>query len=144
MNGMPLSMLKAACLVTIAAGLVGAAASHPLTAAPWTLLMDVLQWPLDRGQSVASSEARVLSAIGGGLSVGWGVLLYLLAAGPVARGEQDASRMFITSVLAWFTVDSIASLAAGWPGNVALNIVFLAALTAPFLFGGRNPVRAAA
>jgi hypothetical protein len=139
-----LSLLKIACVGTFIAGLVAAAAAHPALAAPWALLMDLVQWPIDRAQSVASSEARILSAIGGGLTCGWSVMLYGLAAGPIARGDRDIRGLFVASVLTWFTVDSLASFAAGWPGNVVLNLVFAAMLLAPFLVGRSPSAHAAA
>jgi hypothetical protein len=135
-NGLSLTLLKTACIGTFLIGLVAAAASVPALAGPWNLLLDAVRWPLDGLQSAASDEARLLSAIGGGLTCGWAVMLYGLAAGPIARGDADASRLFVTGVLTWFTIDSLASAAAGWPGNIALNLVFAALLLTPFLLGG--------
>lgn len=131
MNVMSLTLLKAACLGTIATGFVSVAASHPAGAALWSLLFDLLQWPLDGQQGSFSSEARVLNAVCGGMLAGWGSLMYWLASGPIARGDQEARRAFAASVLVWFVIDSAGSLAAGWPGNVVLNVVFLVALLVP-------------
>jgi hypothetical protein len=142
MNTLPLTLLKSACLGTFLLGLVAAAASHPALAGPWSLLMDLVQWPIDGAQSAASSEARILSAIGGGLTCGWAVMLYGLAAGPIARGDRDMRALFVGSVLTWFTVDSTASLAAGWPGNVVLNLGFAAMLLTPFLLDRPASARA--
>ncbi len=133
MSGLALNLLRTACFATFLVGLVAAAASHPALAAPWSLLMDIVQWPIDGGQSASSSEARILSAIGGGITCGWSVILYGLASGPIANGDRDARRLFIASVLTWFAVDCLASLAAGWPGNVLLNLSFAAMLLTPFL-----------
>lgn len=143
MTGFPLTLLKTACLGTFLIGIIAAAASHPALAGPWSLLMDVIQWPIDGAQSAASSEARILSAIGGGLTCGWAVMLYGLAAGPIARGDRDARGLFVASVLTWFGIDSSASLAAGWPGNVVLNLGFAAMLLTPFLLGKPRPAKAA-
>jgi hypothetical protein len=143
MTGLPLASLKGACLGTFLLGLIAAAASHPALAGPWSLLMDLVQWPIDGAQSAASSEARILSAIGGGLTCGWAVMLYGLAAGPIARGDRDARGLFAASVLTWFGIDSAASLLAGWPGNVLLNVVFAALLLTPFLLGKPHAGRAA-
>jgi hypothetical protein len=94
--------------------------------------MDALQWPLDGAQNVASKESRVLSAVLGGIACGWGLLLYLLASGPIAKGDRDARSMFVGSVVTWFVIDSLASLAAGWPLNLLLNAGFAALLLVPF------------
>jgi hypothetical protein len=144
MIGMNLTLLKTACLGTFLIGLIAAAASYPALSGPWSLLLDAVKWPVDGAQSAASSEARILSAIGGGLTCGWAVMLYGLAAGPIARGDGDAKRLFVVGVLTWFGIDSLASLAAGWPGNVALNLVFAAMLLAPFLLDHRKSPMAAA
>lgn len=131
MNSVPINLLKAACVATIVTGLVSAAASHPAGEGLWVLVFDVLQWPVDGQQGTFSSEARVLNAVCGGVLAGWGALMYWLAAGPIAAGDQSARRAFLVSVLIWFATDSAGSLAAGWPGNVALNIVFLIAFVGP-------------
>lgn len=138
MQPFPLALLKAACVLVFLAGVMGAAAAVPALAAPWELLIDLVRWPIDGAQSVAASEARLLSAITGGLTCGWGVMLYGLAAGPIARGDGDMRRLFITGVLTWFAIDSLASFAAGWPGNVVLNLLFAVLLLVPFLMD-RSP-----
>ena len=68
MIGMNLTLLKTACLGTLLIGLIAAAGSHPALSGPWSLLLDAVKWPVDGAQSAASSEARILSAIGGGLA----------------------------------------------------------------------------
>lgn len=131
MNAIPIMLLKAACLATIGTGLISVAASHAAGNALWALVFDVLQWPIDGQQGTFSTEARVLNAVCGGVLAGWGALMYWLAAGPIAAGDQSARRAFLASVLIWFATDSAGSLAAGWPGNVALNVIFLIALVGP-------------
>jgi hypothetical protein len=51
--------------------------------------------------------------------------------------------LFIASVLTWFSIDSTASFAAGWPGNVLLNLLFAALLLTPFLLGGSRSAKVA-
>jgi hypothetical protein len=43
--------------------------------------------------------------------------------------------MFVASVLTWFAIDSLASLAAGWPANLLLNTAFATMLLVPFVLG---------
>ena len=128
---MPVTVMKATCLIAIIFGLASAAASHPDTELPWRLLMDVLRWPTDGATSTFSTEARILNAVCGGMLAGWGVLLYWMAAGPVARGDRQARQAYVLSACVWFVIDSSASLAAGWPGNAAMNVLFLAGLIGP-------------
>lgn len=131
MTALPIVLLKTACVATIGTGLVSLAASHPAGDGLWSLVFDALRWPIDGGQGTFSSEARVLNAVCGGMLAGWGSLMYWLVDGPIARGDQGARRAFATSVLIWFALDSAGSFAAGWPGNVALNCIFLIALLGP-------------
>lgn len=129
--------LKAASAITIAVGLVAAAASHPATSTLWLYLFDLLAWPPDGQPDVFSSEAYALNAVTGGLMAGWGLSMFLLSSGPLARGEPGTRRAMLAGILAWFLVDSAGSLAAGLPGNVVLNTLFLAFFLPP-LFGLRG------
>lgn len=131
MTTLPILILKAACIATIGTGIVSVAASHPAGEGLWSLLFDVLRWPIDSGQGSFSPEARVLNAVCGGVLAGWGSLMYWLVDGPIAQGDRGARRAFATSVLIWFALDSAGSFAAEWPGNVVLNVVFLIALLGP-------------
>ena len=123
--------LRAGAALVIASGALIALGSHPAIAAPLRLVADLLIWPFDGLQPIETSEARLLAAIGGGVLVGWGVMLWQLAPEPAAH------RIIRTSVLAWFVVDSGGSLLAGVPLNVVGNLVFLALFLIPIGFGRR-------
>ena len=118
-------------LVTIATGLVAAAASHRGGEGPWRLLLDLLAWPLDGEPARFAPETSAVNAVTGGVMVGWGTLMYLIARGPFARGDVTLATPMLRSVLAWFVVDSTGSLLAGVPGNVLLNVAFLVLLGLP-------------
>jgi hypothetical protein len=67
MNGLPLTLLKTACIGTFLIGLAAAAASVPALAGPWTLLMEhraLARRTVPKRRP--RNEARILSAIGGG------------------------------------------------------------------------------
>lgn len=128
--------LKTASILTVCVGLMAAAASHPSGYAPWLFLFDLLAWPLDGVPSTFDAIARALNAVAGGLMVGWGCLMYLLAKGPLARGDAETARLMLISIVAWFVVDSAGSFAAGIPGNVVLNVSFLVIFGPPLLVLG--------
>ncbi len=69
--------------------------------------------------------------------VGWGSLMYFLAAGPFRRGDTTLATPMLMAVLGWFVVDSTGSLLADIPGNVVLNVGFLC-LFLPPLFALRR------
>jgi len=124
--------LKAAAAIVVAFGSVIALAAHPLGATPAGLLADLVFWPLDGRQQITSPEARLLCAISGGLMVGWGVMLWLVASRLYPRDPALARLLFVASVLAWLVVDSLGSVVAGAPLNALLNVGFVALLLLPF------------
>ena len=130
--------LRVASLATIAVGLLAAAASSATTDGPWLLLFDVVDWPADGEPARFVDETSAVNAVAGGVMVGWGTLMYLLV-GQRARPGAAATPMLV-AVVAWFVVDSTASLLAGFPGNVVLNVGFLALLLPPLVVLRRHDV----
>ena len=120
------TMLKAACLASLGLGLVSVAAAHPATEGPWLFFFSLLDWPPLQQSHAFSREARLLNAVLGGVLAGWSVMMFWMAGGPVARGDQGARAAFMVSLALWFLLDSIGSIAAGWPGNAVSNgLLFL-------------------
>ncbi|MFY0638054.1 excinuclease ABC subunit A [Maricaulis maris] len=112
--------------VLIAFGLVVALASSPMLDAPLELMADLVFWPVDGGPHVTTPAERLLAGISGGLMLGWGVTVMVLAGG----GAMPTA--MLRGGVAWFVVDSIGSAVAGAPLNIALNTGFLAL----FLYAG--------
>lgn len=130
--------LRFAALVTCTTGLALALAAFPALNLPARLLADVLIWPLDGSQTLAAPETRLPLAIGGGVMLGWGLMIWHLAGEPM-RAAPDTTRPIIrTSILAWFVVDSLASVAAGAALNVVANAAFLALFLIPMQIGARQ------
>lgn len=128
--------LKIASEVFVLFGLLIAFASIPSAAAPTLFLADLIFWPVDGVQAVTTETNRLLSAILGGVMVGWGVLLYLLTTRLYPR-DSDFARMLITaSIGTWFFVDSLGSIAAGAPLNALFNLGFLAMFMIPLWLPG--------
>ena len=65
--------LQVACAITVATGLVSAAASIPATDGLWLFLFDFLKWPLDGNPSQFDLTTRAVNAVLGGVMVGCGV-----------------------------------------------------------------------
>ncbi|MGF1477674.1 MAG: hypothetical protein ACFB6S_19180 [Geminicoccaceae bacterium] len=134
--------LKIAAGVVIGFGILAALAAHPGTAAPFRLLADLVLWPIDGAQSLATDESRILCAIAGGLMCGWGVLLWLVADRLPAQAPGLVKPLILASVVSWFVVDSLASVAAGAPLNAVLNAGFLAMFVVPLIRRPRLDVKA--
>ena len=108
--------LQIACLITIITGLLCAMASHAATDVVWRTLFDLLKWPLDGDPATFNADTRAVNAVLGGTMVGWGVLMYL-----IATPQQFAAIPALPT----------GSVAAGLPGNLVLNLVFLGLFVPP-------------
>ena len=123
------------CAVLIAAG-----AYPPLNGALMVML-DTVDWPVDGATAPLAKEARLLSAVSGGVFAGFSVMLLLIVAPALRRGDAEIRKSSIIALIAWYVIDSTGSVAAGVPGNVAFNTLYLAAVLAPLVFAAK-PSRA--
>ena len=117
--------LQIASAIVVAFGLITAAAALPAAAGITTFLVDLIFWPVDGAQSLAAPESRLLSAIGGGVMAGWGVMLWLVTTRLYTREPALARSIILTSIATWFVIDSTCSILAGAPLNALLNVGFL-------------------
>ena len=125
--------LRAASVVTILTGVICALASHSSTGGLWLYLFDFLKWPIDGDPAVFSTDTHAVNAVLGGVMVGWGLLMFFLADERLMMAAPNVPRMMAISLLAWFLVDSAGSWAAGLPGNIVLNLLFLAMFIPPLM-----------
>lgn len=123
--------LRLAAGVTMLTGLTLALAAIPAMNLPMRILADMLIWPLDQAQTLGLPETRLALAIGGAVLTGWGLMIWQLAGEPLQRASEPVRAIIRTSVLTWFAVDSLASIAAGAALNVLPNLVFLALFLVP-------------
>jgi hypothetical protein len=126
-----IAWLKTGSAITIGFGVIIAAAAIPSLQAPTGLLLDLVYLPLDGAPSAGGSAARLLSAISGGVLVGWGLMMWLLATTLYAKEPQLCRRIMLTSIISWFVVDSSMSIAAGAILNAFFNIGFLLVFALP-------------
>lgn len=124
------------CAVLIAAG------AFPPTNAAMMVMLDTVDWPVDGEVAALTKEARLMSAVGGGVFAGFSVMLLLIVAPALRRGDRDIRKSTILALIAWYVIDSAGSIAAGVAGNVAFNTVYLAAVLAPLVFAA-TPARVA-
>ena len=127
--------LQAWALAMLAFGLA-------IAAIPW-VRGDLFSWiatgdgnlldgvPADVGDYIAFNQS-VLGAVTAGL----GLAAWWLARAPLASGQRWAWTALVTTLGLWFVVDNAASLATGYPRNVAFNAV-LAVPAVPLLWMAR-------
>jgi hypothetical protein len=130
--------LRFAAFVTLSTGLLLALAALPALNLPVRILADILIWPLDGGQGLGAPETRLPLAISGGVMLGWGVMIWQLAGRPMETAPDAMRAIIRTSLLAWFVVDSLASVAAGAALNIVANAAFLALFLIPMRIGARQ------
>ena len=129
--------LQAGAGLTIFFGLLIAVASTPVAAMPVEFLADLIFFPLDGAQNTGAPETRLMNAIGGGVMTGWGLMLWMLATRLYPREPALAKQLIVTSIVAWYIVDSTGSVLAGAPLNAVFNVSFLLIFCVPLWLAGR-------
>ena len=118
-------ILKFGSALVVGFGVVIAMAAYPPTAGIARFLLDLVIWPVDGVQAISGPEMRLLSAVSGGVMVGWGILLWLVATRLYPKDPGLARTLILASIGTWFLVDSLASIVAGASLNALLNVSFL-------------------
>ena len=110
----------------------------PATAglAEWSL--NLLNGPGGADEAITGS-AQFLTALTGGFLTGWGVMVFALRAWVF---DQAPDGVRLAGLVAWFVVDSSASIAHGAPLNAASNVGFLALGLLPMLAVARGSTSA--
>ena len=134
--------LKAGSGLTIFFGLLIAIASIPAAAAPVEILADLIFFPVDGAQEVGAPETRLMSAIGGGVMTGWGIMMWMLATRLYPKEPGLTKQLIVTAIVAWFVVDSTGSVMSGAPLNALFNVSFLLIFCVP-LWLAERPAAAA-
>jgi hypothetical protein len=125
------TQLKFASMVVIGFGLLTALAAWPPLNLPTLWLVDLMFLPFDGQQNLNGPEPRILSAILGGILVGFGVLQWQVVTKLFAREPALARQILLISMWSWFVVDSLASTIAGAPFNAVMNVPFLLLFVLP-------------
>jgi len=122
----------------IAGGLLWASGAIPGFDGPVVWAFDLLAWPIDGNPGALNPAAKFMSAIGGGVLFGLGLLNWLLVAPAIETGERGILKAGLISALGWFCVDSTGSVLSGNAPNVFFNVVILALYALPILAARRN------
>ncbi|MGL3605425.1 hypothetical protein ACSV9I_02810 [Rhizobium sp. G187] len=131
--------LKFASVAVILLGALVALASHPALSLPTVWLTDLVFFPFDGAQQIAAEETRLFMAISGGVMVGWGVMMWLIATRLLPADPSLARLLFIEGTLAWYLVDTTGSFLAGGHINMVLNTGLMLMIVYPAWSLGRVP-----
>jgi hypothetical protein len=117
----------------LAGGLLWASGAIPGFDTPTVWAFDLLNWPVDGNPGALNPTAKFMSAIGGGVLFGMGMLNWLLVAPAIEAGERRILNAALVSVFGWFTVDSTGSVLSGNAPNVFFNVVILTLYVLPII-----------
>lgn len=95
----------------------------------WMVYSDLEAMP--RFSAEAAAYARFVTGVMAAVIVGWMIPMLYLIVGPFRRGERVAWNMLTVSLLTWFALDSIWSVASGFSENAVFNTIFLLLFAIP-------------
>jgi hypothetical protein len=95
------------------------------TLEPARFTLDVLSWPVDGATTLASPDTRFLSALTGGFLLGWGIMIWCLSTWVYDKAPEQVRKTVLLSLLSWFILDSLGSIASDNASNVVFNILVL-------------------
>lgn len=105
--------------------------SMEATSWPMQMTIDLLGAPLDGLPVYGDPASRFISAILGGVILGWGVSIWLLQAWVYDAAPEGVRRTVLVALLSWFVVDSAGSILSGHASNALFNIAILAVAVGP-------------
>ncbi|MCE0722614.1 MULTISPECIES: hypothetical protein [Legionella] len=121
--------LRCACVLTMVTGLISLLASYPDTDFLWRYLFNALSG--FQSDIQFSAVARTLSAVLGGVMIGWGWMMFYLVHPSVFN--QFIRNALLSGIIVWFLTDSIGSYVSDLPMNIVLNIIFLIIFLIPLI-----------
>ena len=127
------AMMRIVSAIFFFAALIFASGAFPGFDGLSIYMHDLLDFPIDGATGPYTKEARWFSAIGGGVFASLCLLLFMIVAPAIERGDKAIIRATLISLGVWFVIDSAGSIAAGVPANAAFNVSFLVLLLAPLL-----------
>lgn len=121
--------LRCACVITMLTGLTSLLASYPDTDFLWRYLFNALGG--FQSDIQFSAVDRNLSAVLGGVMVGWGWMMFHLVHPSVFN--QFIRNALMSGIIVWFLTDSMGSYVSGLPMNIVLNTIFLIIFLIPLI-----------
>ncbi len=133
------SWLKITAIIVGGFGPIFFLGTMEATSEPARWSLDLLSWPLDGAQTFAAPTTQFLAALTGGFLFGWGVMIWCLSGAVYDAAPEGVRRTVLTSLLAWFILDSLGSVTSGNHSNVLFNVLVLLATVGPLWRPAREP-----
>lgn len=123
--------LKIASIILIGFGLLCAISAHPSLNFLTRFFTAIALWPFGEVSASIDMETRLLWAILGGSATGWGLMFWLLTTQLFHKDPDTLRPIMLKAVIAWFVIDSTASIMSGAAFNAVLNLSMLALFVIP-------------
>jgi len=89
------------------------------------MFLDLAHQPYEGAQPITGKSAHLLNAILGGILVGFGVMIWVVAEHVLRKDFVLGRRLILIPLLCWFITDSLGSVFAGAWFNVVINAAIL-------------------
>ena len=126
-------------------GIIIAFLGFALAVSAWTplyplaeIFLTLAHWPFSEAPAILDPTGRLMLAIGGGLTAGFGAMMWVVGTEVMPIAPDAGRKVILFSALVWFVIDSTFSVVAGSPFNAALNLIFLALMLGPLAFRQRQ------
>lgn len=117
-------------------GMILAGSGFEVTSGPVRILFDVLNGP---GELDLNPYVRVSLAVLGAVTMGWSLTLMAVIQVANQLEKQVSKRIWIgiaASIVIWYVIDSILSIATGFWLNAVSNTIFSATFLIPVIRSG--------
>ena len=124
------------CAVVGLFGMILAGSGFEVTSGPVRILFDVLNGP---GELDLNPYVRVSLAVLGAVTMGWSLTLMAVIQVANQLEKQVSKRIWIgiaASIVIWYVIDSILSIATGFWLNAVSNTIFSATFLIPVIRSG--------
>lgn len=134
MQGIWQNWMQAWCWAVLGVGAIFALGAIPAVDGGVRLFYDTIAWPID-GVSPYGEQVRFTAALLGAVMMGWAMTMFALVAAADQIGAP-AWRGLTIAIVTWYVIDSIISVASGWPLNAVSNTGFVVTFLIPIVASG--------
>ncbi|NKB51997.1 MAG: excinuclease ABC subunit A [Rhizobiaceae bacterium] len=133
------NLLKYGSISLIGFGLLNFLSLFSILEPVMAIFLDIAFWSqFGSPHQLEGEAARLWIGISGGLLIGWGATLLLIATQVYPNTPLLGRRIILTGIISWFVMDSAGSMVAGAPFNVVMNLSFLVLFVVPLVWPERH------
>ncbi len=108
---------------------------------PARWVLDFLNYPVDGSATFDSPDTRFISAILGGIVLGWGVFIICIALWVYDSNPEGVRKSILVALLCWFFLDSLGSITSGHAPNAVINVFLLLTAVGPMWVPARDTMK---